>query len=118
MQYFHFLLPIISGILFWFTGMYMKKNPPKDKKASYGYKTEGSMKSQKRWDFAQSYAAEKIQFWSFALIFMAIPMYFSHWSETTNMWVSIGLVFLFLCIPVFQTESALEEKFGDKGTGK
>lgn len=113
-KYIHVLLPLISGIIFYITGYYMKKNPPKTRNASYGYRTEGSKKSQKHWDFAQGYAADKIQFWSVALIFMSLPMYFSRWSEQTNLWVAVGLVLLFIMIPVFQTESALEKKFGEK----
>jgi len=113
-EYIHILIPLLSGITFYITGFYIKKKPPKNKNAGYGYRTAGSMKSQERWDFAQKHSADKIQFWSVGLVLMSIPMYFSHWSENTKLWVAIGIVLLFLMIPVFQTESALEEKFGDK----
>lgn len=109
----HIILPLATGVLFYFTGYYMEKNPPKNSSAIYGYKTPASMKSQKRWDFAQTFAAGKIKSAAVLMMLCSIPMYFFEQGDTTNILVSAVLVTLITFVPVFQTESAIAEKFGD-----
>lgn len=109
----HILLPLATGVLFYFTGYYMEKKPPKDSSAIYGYKTPASMKSKKHWVFAQTFAATKIKSAAVLMMLCAIPMYFFDQGDTTNIIVSVVLVLLITFIPIFQTESAIAEKFGN-----
>ena len=108
------ILPLGIGVVFYFSGWYMQKKPAPDRNAPYGFKTPGSLKSQKHWDFAQQFGAKKIRFWSIAMMFTSVPMYFSHWEERTNFWVAVGMILLFFAIPIFQTEAALDQEFGEK----
>lgn len=46
------------GIVFILTGVIMYAFPPKKINGLYGYRTQTSMQSQKKWDFAQTYSAK------------------------------------------------------------
>ena len=112
-DYLHVLLPLISGALFFMTGYYIKKNPPKDINGAVGYKTPASMKSQKHWDFAQQVSADKIKSASIFMMLTALPLYFFNQGSTINIIVAIVIVLFITILPIIQTESAINEKFGD-----
>ena len=112
-EYLYILLPLGTGALFYMTGYQIEKNPSKDRNGMSGYNTPGSRKSQKRWDFAQKYSAGKIKTAAIMMMFAAFPLYFFDQGTTTNVLVSAGIILIFTFIPIFQTEAALNEKFGD-----
>lgn len=112
-EYLHIILPLGVGAIFYMTGYQIERKPPKNKNAIYGYKTPASMKSKKRWEFAQKFSAQKIKSAALLMMLSAFPLYFFDQGETVNILVSTGLVVFITFIPIFQTEAALSEKFGD-----
>lgn len=46
------------GIVFILAGLIMYAFPPKKINGLYGYRTQTSMQSQQKWDFAQTYSAK------------------------------------------------------------
>ncbi|SFN62153.1 SdpI/YhfL protein family protein [Paenimyroides ummariense] len=46
------------GIVFILAGVMMYAYPPKKINGLYGYRTQTSMQSQQKWDFAQTYSAK------------------------------------------------------------
>ncbi len=112
-EHLHIILPLATGAIFYMTGYHISKNPPKDKKAMYGYKTPASMKSQKHWDYAQKVSAGKIKSAAVLMMLSAIPLYFFDQGETINTLVSVLLIVIITFVPIFQTEIALAEKFGN-----
>lgn len=112
-EHLHIILPLGVGAIFYMTGYHINKNPPKNKNAIYGYKTPASMKSKARWDYAQKISGEKINSAAILMMLAAIPLYFFDQGETVNVLVSVGLVLFITFIPIFQTEIALSEKFGE-----
>ena len=46
------------GIVFILAGVILYVFPPKKINGLYGYRTQTSMQSQKKWDFAQTYSAK------------------------------------------------------------
>ncbi len=113
-EHLHIVLPLAIGAIFYMTGYHITKNPPKSKNAIYGYKTPASMKSKARWDYAQKIAGVKIKSAAMLMMLAAIPLYFFDQGETVNVLVSAGLILIITFIPIFQTEAALSEKFGDE----
>jgi len=107
------ILPLAIGAIFYMTGYHIGKNPPKNKNAIYGYKTPASMKSKERWDYAQKISAGKIKSAAIMMMLVAVPMYFFDQGENMNILVSSGLIVFITFIPIFQTEAALSEKFGE-----
>lgn len=54
------LVPFSTGAIFILAGFILYKFPPKNINGWYGYRTGASMKSQDRWDFAQTYSAKQM----------------------------------------------------------
>lgn len=52
--------PFLVGIIFVLSGFIMLKFPPQNINGFYGYRTPAAMKSQERWDFAQTYASKEM----------------------------------------------------------
>ena len=67
-----FLIPFLCGILFLIAGLIMLYYPPKNINGLYGYRTESSMKSKERWDFAQHYSAIELIKVSILLILLSL----------------------------------------------
>ncbi len=49
---------LLVGIIFMLAGAIMYVFPPKKINGLYGYRTQMSMQSQEKWDFAQTYSAK------------------------------------------------------------
>lgn len=104
-------LPALVGVIFMIVATIMYFFPPKKINYLYGYRTESSMKSQERWDFAQRYSSIKMiqvgaALFLVSLIGMAFPV-----SEGEN--IAIGLILMIpACIVMFwTTEKALKKNF-------
>jgi hypothetical protein len=54
------LVPLATGSVFILAGLVLYKFPPKKINALYGYRTNASIKSQERWDFAQVFAGKQM----------------------------------------------------------
>ena len=65
-----FTIPMISGIIFFMTGIIMIKFPPKHINSFYGYRTKSSMQNKLAWTFAQKYSALEMLKLGALLIFL------------------------------------------------
>ncbi|WP_141499561.1 SdpI family protein [Bacillus toyonensis] len=51
-------ISMLIGIIFILAARILRKNPPTDINAAYGYRTKRSMKNKKLWDAGNRYSAE------------------------------------------------------------
>jgi uncharacterized membrane protein len=106
----------ICGILFVAAGFYMKKKPPKDINALYGYRTASSMKSQERWDFAQIYGAGQLLKTGALLCLLGLLGFLLLYNFPLNMPVSLIIFVVVLMtvsiIMILTVEKAIKRKFG------
>ena len=107
------LIIVLCGVLFLAAGLAVYFNPPKKINGLYGYRTEKSMKSQDRWDFAQIYAAKKMILSGAILCIAGLPAAFVSMSENLQTVVGLSLL-ISSCIYLFvSTEKAITQKFED-----
>lgn len=109
-----FYVSLLIGAIIFFTGTFMRKNPPKKINGMYGYRTPSSMKSKERWDFAQLYSAIRMEK---SGIFMALVSVIGLVVKIDLIAGALISVFIMGCIFVFlmiTTERAIKKKFGDK----
>jgi uncharacterized membrane protein len=104
-------LPFLTGAIFMIAAAITHLFPPKSINYLYGYRTSASMKTQKRWDFAQQYSTLKM-FQAGVVIFAAS---FVGLAFPNNDGVQLGIGFpVILCSCIFMfftTERALRKKF-------
>jgi uncharacterized membrane protein len=110
-----FLIPVISGTCFFLAGWILYRYPPKTINWWYGYRTAGSMKSQKRWDFSQHFAGKELMKSSGILALISIPCWFMKYpmSEETGALVGTGIMILAALLPIYKTEKAIRQRFGN-----
>lgn len=109
-----FLIPLVSGVIFIITGIVTLVFPPKKINALYGYRTNSSMKSQARWDFAQKYAA-------IAMCKMGILLALSCFmglvfipKSKIGMLMGLGFMILMLILFFIRVEKAIGKKFNNE----
>lgn len=106
-------ITILSGLLFLIAGLIVYFVPPKKINGLYGYRTEKSMKSQERWDFAQIFAAKKMILSGVILCIVGLLAAFVSLSENLQTVVGLSLL-ISSCIYLFvSTEKAITQKFED-----
>jgi uncharacterized membrane protein len=105
------LIPALAAPIFIGMGIISKKFPPRHINSVYGYRTSRSMKSQERWDFAQSYSAnEMIKLGSLLLLtsLFGLALNLSEWLEIA---LGFGLMIAMVIVFVIRTEKAIQNKF-------
>ncbi len=106
-----FIICISLGIIFVIAGLIQWYFPPKKINAFYGYRTNSSMKSQERWDFAQKYSAkESIKLGALLVVFPLI-LFVVDIENFAGMWIGLGLLICVCIILIFRTEKALKQHF-------
>jgi len=105
-----FTIPTISGLSMIVVGAIMYYFPPKRINPFYGYRTNASMKSQAKWDFAQVYASKQMITWGSVLVLCALPGLFYTSNSLVN--IIVGLLYIAICvgIPLFKIEKELERQ--------
>ena len=109
-----FVIPVTTSLICIGTGYYMLKKPPKSINHFYGYRTNRSMKSEETWRFSQKFAAKSMIKWGFYYL-LTTPLAFI--IEPSLVWeisIALGLMLLFVIMPIFETERALKQKFDEK----
>ena len=106
-----FTIPMISGIIFFMTGIIMIKFPPKHINSFYGYRTKSSMQNKLAWTFAQKYSALEMLKLGALLTFFSLIGFFFKPDETTGKFVGVGLVILMVIILIIRVEVAIRKKF-------
>lgn len=107
-----FLMLTIVGIVFAIIGLIMHKFPPKKINWFYGYRTNSSMKSQERWDFAQIYSAKLLALIGCCLTAISFLKMFWEVSQKTEMLFGFILTIGAVVLLLIKTELAIKKKFG------
>lgn len=108
-----FLLPIIVGPIFIILGFVLLKFPPKKINMFYGYRTSNSMKSQERWDFAQTYSAKEMTRWGTILTMFSLVGLVYNPKEIISVLIGLGLMILTMSFILYRTEKAITTKFSN-----
>jgi len=105
-----FTIPVISGVSIIVVGAIMYYFPPKSINPFYGYRTNASMQSQAKWDFAQHYASIEMIVWGFVLVCCAAPGLF--YTSNSLVDIFVGLLYIAVCIGIlfFKTERQLKKQ--------
>ncbi|PJR03820.1 SdpI family protein [Avrilella dinanensis] len=94
----------LSGIIFLIFGAIMYFFPPKKINGWYGYRTGGSMKNQKNWDFAQKYGAKVMMI--FGLIMTVLSPIKGIFNTSEEVDIALGMFILiigaFAMIPIVE----------------
>lgn len=106
-----FLIPVTTGIIFFFAGVVMLLFPPKNINVLYGYRTKSSMKNKEQWDFAQKYSAKELMKSGIAAILIGLTGLVFHLTENTATIVGIGIVIVIVALLFIRVESAIKSKF-------
>jgi uncharacterized membrane protein len=108
-----FLMPLITGPVFFIAGFLLRRYPPRHINWLLGYRTHRAMRSQAHWDFAQRYAGRELMIWG--AVYMATSLlgafFFPH--EGAGVLISILLLLIFSIIPIVRTESRLKQEFDE-----
>lgn len=108
-----FLMPVLIGLIFIVAGFVLSKFPPKDVNALYGYRTNNSMKSKERWDFAQKYSSDQIIRIGGFLFLTGIVVGIIYKPEVKiAMFLGLGLVITMVIVLFIRVEKAIKIKFG------
>jgi uncharacterized membrane protein len=104
-------LPALTSPIFLIAGFVMYHFPPKKINYLYGYRTNSSMKSQERWDFAQKYSS--IQMMILAIIMFVVSLIFSFFKISENLNLIFGLIVLLIGVSFmfYKVEKAIKVNF-------
>ncbi len=108
------LTPCIMAAL----GHFLAAHPPKEPNHFFGYRTRRSMRSIESWKFAQVYSGNKMEWLGLVMLLPAavsmIPVMDSDEYGISMMMLAVVIAeSVALMVPIFLTEKALKEKFGD-----
>lgn len=105
------LIPLLTGPIFMVAGIILKKFPPRQINALYGYRTNRSMKSQERWNFAQTYSAsEMIKLGCLLLLTSSLGLVLNL-DEEIKIAIGLGMMILMVALLFVRTEKAIQQKF-------
>lgn len=106
------IVPLSVGLIFIIMGWITLKFPPKKINHLYGYRTKSSMKSQERWNFAQSYSAKEMIKWGalygLTALFGFLPLFKGALISTI---VAMSTLILLVVLLFNRTEKAIAQKF-------
>lgn len=106
---------LFTGLVFIISGWYLKKNPPADINSLYGYRTNSSMKSQERWDFAQIYGAKQLVNTGIILCLMSLAsllfLLFFQLSMPVSLIAFVAILLLCSIVMIVKVENAIKKKF-------
>lgn len=106
-----FTMPLMVGIIFIIVGYIMLKFPPKNINMLYGYRTQSSMKTKERWDFAQPYSSILMIYCGVGLALSSVFGLIFHVEEGTGVLISMIILFIAVGILIYKTEKAIKQKF-------
>ena len=104
-------LPALTSIIFLIAGCVTYVFPPQKINFLYGYRTNSSMKSQERWDFAQKHSS--IQMIKMAVVMFVISLVFSFFTISEDLNLIIGTIVLLIVVGFmfYKIEKAIKIKF-------
>ena len=104
-------LLVISGGVFIIAAMIQYIFPPAKINYLYGYRTNASMKSERRWTFAQLYAAIAMIQSGVGMILLSGLALISPFSEKVNIIVACTALAAAIGIMLYRTEKAIKTRF-------
>lgn len=110
-----FVILGLCGFIFFASGLFQLKLPPRNINSLYGYRTKSSMQSKEAWDFAQKYSAI-FSIWIGAIMILlgVCSLLFPFLTNDSQVWLSLLIIFTSAGFLIFSTEQKLKEKFNKK----
>lgn len=110
-----FVILSLCGFIFFVSGLFQLKFPPKNINSLYGYRTKSSMQSKEAWDFAQKYSAI-FSIWIGAIMILLgfCSLLIPFLTNDSQVWLSLLIIFTSVGFLIFSTEQKLKEKFNKK----
>lgn len=110
-----FVILGLCGFIFFASGLFQLKLPPKNINSLYGYRTKSSMQSKEAWDFAQKYSAIfSIWIGAIMIVLGIFTLLFTTISNDSQVWISLIIIFTSAGFLILSTEQKLKEKFNKK----
>lgn len=106
-----FNITVMVGGIFFAAGFFMFKFPPKKINFLYGYRTNASMKTQERWDFAQKYAAKEMMITGLVLAGIGALASITDFGASVKLWVGVAMLGLAVVILKLRVEKAIKKRF-------
>lgn len=94
-------------------GLLMKLFPPSKINSLYGYRTESSMRSQERWDFAQRRGTCELIRLGLALMAASLIGFIIEPRQWIAISLGICLMIVGIMVMIVRVERAIHEKFDD-----
>lgn len=107
-----FLILMMMGLVSILAGFIMIKFPPKKINSLYGYRTLNSMRSQERWDYAQSYSAKEMIRAGIVLTLLSVVGLMNVMGPFIGMITGVALMIVSFISVSIRTEKAINLKFG------
>lgn len=108
-----FIVPLVTGACFLLGGLIMRRFPPKSINHLYGYRTPASMKSQKRWDYAQRYSAIEMMKFSVLLMLTSLAGLWYHPDDAVATIIIVVFILMTAALLIVRVERAIRKKFPD-----
>lgn len=104
-------LSAFVSTVFLITGFITYKFPPKKINYLYGYRTNASMKTQERWDFAQKYSSTQMIITALKLVVLSMILPWFNSNFKTNLFLQIVLIIVALGFMFYKIEKAIKINF-------
>lgn len=105
------IIPVSFGLISIIAGFIMLKFPPKKINSLYGYRTSSSMKSQERWDFAQTYSSKEMIKLGLLITLCGLVGLIYHPNERTATILGLSLMISTIIVLLIRVELAIKKKF-------
>jgi uncharacterized membrane protein len=103
--------PAVISIVFLIAGLIMYIFPPKKINYLYGYRTNSSMKSEQRWNFAQKYSSIQMMFTAIKLFIISLMLPWFNLNFETNTFLQIAIIVVALGFMFYKIEKAIKVNF-------
>ncbi len=105
-----FAASLLCGVIFLIAAGITYSFPPRKINYLYGYRTNASMKSQDRWDFAQGYSTRQMIKAAIALIVVSFLGYFMD-DSIIKFVIDLAMIIAVVVYIIFSTETAIKRQF-------
>lgn len=97
------------GIVFILVGLIMYAFPPKKINGLYGYRTQTSMQSQQKWDFAQTYSSKIMMLTGLIFTFLSPTKGLFKTNESTDLVIGMFVMIISSILMIVVVEKALRK---------
>ncbi|MBH1959150.1 MAG: SdpI family protein [Flavobacteriia bacterium] len=108
-----FNITALVGGIFVAAGFFMLKSPPKKINFLYGYRTNSSMKNQKRWEFAQKYSAKEMMITGLVLAASGLITLITDFATCVKLGVGLAMIGLAVIVLLVRVERAIKKRFSE-----